>query len=260
MAIEFTDEEKARILEGLSISAATAGALSEFQLLEVIAAEVDLDGLVNTILASVSGEVSPEVLAAARAQAERQARQITGNLARAELQKVAGRIEANLAAGKSPLDIVNQLIEIRDLDAPRAARLEAYKNSLLNAGADDVGDKVERMRLKLLRDRRETIARTEQRQATEEGMTEIAKARGAQYKISISAGDDRVSDICEANEAQGYIPINEAFSSGHDTPTYHPNCRCTLAFRTLEPDATDKGRAKERSAETAAAKAPTVDQ
>ena len=110
------------------------------------------------------------------------------------------------------------------------------------------------MRLKLLRDRRETIARTEQRQATEEGMNEIAKARGAQWKISISAGDDLVSDICEDNEAQGYIPIDQAFSSGHDTPTYHPNCRCTLAFRTGDPDAEDKAGAKTRAENTTDAK------
>lgn len=35
-------------------------------------------------------------------------------------------------------------------------------------------------------------------------------------------------DVCEANEKQGAIELEEAFQSGDDAPPGHPNCRCTL--------------------------------
>ena len=114
-------------------------------------------------------------------------------------------------------------------------------------------DKVERMRAKLLRERRETIAITEQRMATEAGKEALAKERGAKFKLWITAGDERVSDIDVANEAQGWIPVDEAFSSGDDVPPSHPNCRCTVTYRRFTPSAQDERRAEESSAETQAA-------
>jgi hypothetical protein len=108
---------------------------------------------------------------------------------------------------------------------------------------------------KLLRDRRETIARTEQRMATEQGTLDKAKAEGRKYKMSISAQDEMVSDICEENQAAGLIPIDQPFPSGDDAPTFHPNCRCTVAYQTRKPDAIDKELPKEIQDRTAAAKA-----
>lgn len=46
-------------------------------------------------------------------------------------------------------------------------------------------------------------------------------------------GDDRVSDECLANEAQGWIPNEQAFSSGDDVPLAHPGCRCDCYYRTV---------------------------
>lgn len=44
--------------------------------------------------------------------------------------------------------------------------------------------------------------------------------------------DERVcSEECEANQAQGWIPFDEPFSSGHLHPLAHPACRCTLLQR-----------------------------
>jgi hypothetical protein len=37
--------------------------------------------------------------------------------------------------------------------------------------------------------------------------------------------------VCEANEAQGWIDIDEDFDSGDDAPTAHPNCLCVVNFR-----------------------------
>lgn len=48
-------------------------------------------------------------------------------------------------------------------------------------------------------------------------------------KAWLTAGDDRVDeDICEANEDEGEIPVDQAFQSGHMAPLGHPRCRCSL--------------------------------
>lgn len=254
MPVEFTDEEKAALLEGIVI----AGALIDpFELIEEILANIDIDALENTILASISGDATPEVLAAARAAANKQAKQITGDLIHSELVKIAAKVEANIAAGKSPLDLIRALDEIKGLDAPRAATLERFKDALIEDGVytkAEVDALVDRERERLLKKRRETIARTEQANASAEGHQSIALARGAKFKISISAGDERVSDICQTNEAQGYIPIGEPFASGDMNPTYHPNCRCAVAYKTIQPDASDKQFAEEIEAKTTEAK------
>ena len=40
------------------------------------------------------------------------------------------------------------------------------------------------------------------------------KDMGIQGKEWVTVGDDRVSDECQANEDQGVIPVNQAFTSG----------------------------------------------
>jgi len=38
-------------------------------------------------------------------------------------------------------------------------------------------------------------------------------------------------DICAENESAGWIPIDEAFPSGDQTPPNHPNCRCACLYQ-----------------------------
>lgn len=56
------------------------------------------------------------------------------------------------------------------------------------------------------------------------GGLEMEKAWG-------TVGDDKVDDECAANEAEGWIPVNQAHKSGHDNPLAHPKCRCTEFYR-----------------------------
>lgn len=37
-----------------------------------------------------------------------------------------------------------------------------------------------------------------------------------------TVGDDRVSELCQANEADGWIPLKDIFTSGHDRPLRFP--------------------------------------
>jgi len=50
-------------------------------------------------------------------------------------------------------------------------------------------------------------------------------------KSQLTVGDLKVSEECRANSAQGWIPINQEFQSGHQRPLIHPACRCSLLTR-----------------------------
>lgn len=51
------------------------------------------------------------------------------------------------------------------------------------------------------------------------------------FKQWVTVGDDKVSEICEANEKQGWILFDEAFSSGDLNEPAHINCRCAVAYK-----------------------------
>jgi len=46
-----------------------------------------------------------------------------------------------------------------------------------------------------------------------------------------NSGDDRVSDGCLQNTADGWIPIDEPHSSGDQNPPRFPGCRCYEVYR-----------------------------
>jgi hypothetical protein len=80
------------------------------------------------------------------------------------------------------------------------------------------------------------IAVTEIGNAYEAGASQVAdrmqKLGLAVEKSWLTTQSGRVcSDICEANEKQGWIPYNAAFQSGHMQPLGHPYCMCTALYR-----------------------------
>ena len=77
--------------------------------------------------------------------------------------------------------------------------------------------------------RSELIARTETANALSEASLDTMEEMGIEGKQWITAGDDRVSEDCEANENEGVIPAGQSFSGGTMAPPQHPDCRCTVA-------------------------------
>lgn len=79
------------------------------------------------------------------------------------------------------------------------------------------------------------IAVTETGNAYEEGNMIIARdlqAAGLTMEKSWSTvGDGKVSDGCLANEADGWIGLEQAHSSGHQRPLRFPGCRCEERYR-----------------------------
>lgn len=77
--------------------------------------------------------------------------------------------------------------------------------------------------------RSQLIARTETANALSQASLGRMKDMGVDGKEWVTVGDDRVSVECQGNEAEGVIPVNQAFSGGVMAPPQHPACRCVVA-------------------------------
>jgi hypothetical protein len=79
------------------------------------------------------------------------------------------------------------------------------------------------------------IAVTELGNAYEAGSSIVVRdlqdAGLVMQKSWLTVGDERVSDPCRANQGEGWIPFEQAHSSGHQHPLEHPGCRCTELYR-----------------------------
>lgn len=74
--------------------------------------------------------------------------------------------------------------------------------------------------------RSEMIARTETCNALERAFMDRAQEMGITGKEWVTADP---CEICAENGAEGVVPLNHIFTSGHDAPPAHPNCECALA-------------------------------
>jgi hypothetical protein len=74
------------------------------------------------------------------------------------------------------------------------------------------------------------IAQTEAVDAYNYGRSETARAVGLDEK-SWETESDEPCETCLANEAQGWIDIDDDFDSGDSEPTAHPNCECVANYR-----------------------------
>lgn len=74
--------------------------------------------------------------------------------------------------------------------------------------------------------RAKVIARTETSNALETAFMDRAHDMGVTGK-EIITGDP--CEICQANAAEGIVPIDHIFLSGDTRPPFHPNCVCALA-------------------------------
>lgn len=226
----------------------------------VLAATLEAD-IYEQLKNAVEAPRDPAALKAAetawRNEARRRAGTLAKNMSTAALKSIGQTVAAGLEAGLGPKEIARNLDAVVALDSNRAKQYIKYAEYLTESDVSDeqLERQLEAYYQKLLRDRKETIARTEAREATAEAALQKNKDRGARFKVWITAGDNRVSDECQGNEEEGPIPIDDEFSGGVDRPPQHPNCRCTLSYITSDEQkdrATE--RAKDRATATAAAK------
>lgn len=72
----------------------------------------------------------------------------------------------------------------------------------------------------------ETVGDTEVASAIEQAVMDELDSQGF-MSVQWYAQPDACK-LCQANAAQGPVPIGSAFASGDATPPAHPNCRCSL--------------------------------
>jgi hypothetical protein len=81
-----------------------------------------------------------------------------------------------------------------------------------------------------IEDRAMLVAVTEAGDAYEEGGMQVGRhlaSMGLEMEKSwLTVKDSRVTPGCRANESEGWIPLEKAFSSGHQRPLRFPGCRC----------------------------------
>jgi SPP1 gp7 family putative phage head morphogenesis protein len=94
------------------------------------------------------------------------------------------------------------------------------------AAGDNLEQTAERLEGLLTADRAEMIAQTETARAMTTASMDTYRASSVAGYASISAGDQRVCEFCEANEAAGPVPLNDSLPFG--SPPVHPSCRCAL--------------------------------
>jgi SPP1 gp7 family putative phage head morphogenesis protein len=75
----------------------------------------------------------------------------------------------------------------------------------------------------------EQIAVTEWNRAASFATYEGYEKRASRLKVWFTVGDDRVCELCEANAADGEIPIDQPFFTGDLYPPAHPGCRCNIS-------------------------------
>jgi SPP1 gp7 family putative phage head morphogenesis protein len=205
----------------------------------------------DTLVAQFRGEVSQEILDNARALAETAATSLQNSFIESELKNIGETIAQGLKDGKHPTAIARDLKAVNNLDSVRAKQLQKF----IDSDPPPSQAEIDKLREQLLKERREVIARTETAKAVSQGDAEAAKAAGAKWKIWQTTGDNRVSDECQANEAQGPIPVKQSFTSGASEPPQHPRCRCSVSYIYHEEVlAGARERAEKRAAATAAAK------
>jgi SPP1 gp7 family putative phage head morphogenesis protein len=88
-----------------------------------------------------------------------------------------------------------------------------------------------------IRSRAHMIAVTETGDAYAQGSLivghDLKRAGLRMEKMWLDTEDQRECPICRSNAAEGWIPLDQAFSSGHDAPTAHPACRCDVTQRAV---------------------------
>lgn len=220
-------EAGSRIYEGLALLLVQNSEAALAEIREIFVAE---------IAESMAGTLPEELAAAAAEAVAADTATLVTQMVEAQLKAIAEVIDAGVKAGKNPREIARLLEVVDGLDSQRAARLAKIAEYLESTGldAETIAKRLDKAKQKLLRERRETIARTEARKITASVNEAEARARGAQFKRWITTGDDRVSDVCAANEAVGVIPVSQPFPNG-ERPPAHPNCRCTVAYLSDNP-------------------------
>lgn len=119
-----------------------------------------------------------------------------------------------------------------ELEPTTVARLQTALADAYEAGEDFDGlvDAVRETFADMADARAGTVAQTAMNSAYNAGRKQLGLDLGFDEK-SWSCDGPNPCEECLANQDDGWIPIEDAFSSGDDLPTLHPGCYCSLDVR-----------------------------
>lgn len=142
--------------------------------------------------------------------AEQRATELLRELDTATKEEIKQLIIGKLAAGESYQSVARSII----------ARFADYAKVVPSG--------------KHIRNRAELVAITEAAfayQAANFQMIKGASDTGLSFrKHWVTVGDNRVSPGCQANNGEGYIKLDDTFTSGHMYPPRFPGCRCSAVY------------------------------
>jgi len=131
----------------------------------------------------------------------------------------------------------------RSLEATTRQRLDKVLNTSASEGWGYA--RTERAIRREFRDmaasRAETIARTETANAYESARRIVAQGVRADGEVVEQRWlvTYACCDLCAMNEQAGWMPLDAPYPSGSDKPPEHPNCRCSVQYRTAEGSQTE---------------------
>lgn len=159
--------------------------------------------------------------------------------------------QVNEAAAQWARDNAAELVSFASNEDPMLARTtrDMIRDQIAdglenNIGMDEIAANIEASTA-FSPERAELIARTEIRRANSQGSLLGAKSAANELgvvmkKIWLTAGDDDVDeDICQPNEDQGAIALEDDFESGDDAPPGHPRCRCAISYEFEDQESED---------------------
>ena len=156
------------------------------------------------------------------------------------IQKAAAQLESEIQSGATvPETAMGRYLDQNSLSKLTGELAETTKQDLRSAiadavqeggTADDIMEAIQGVMEKASTYRANLIAQTEVNDAYNFGRKQLAVASGLDEKAWVTESGAPCL-TCIANEAQGYIPVEDEFLSGDDAPTAHPMCYCSLDFR-----------------------------
>ena len=165
---------------------------------------------------------------------------LIANLTTAQTNAVNTLLQNQIAQGMtSPYVLSQRAQQLVGLTEKEALYVSKVLTNLVAEGlpANTVNSQIERLANTLHKNRASRIARTEISNAYNFGQMDSLRQATAEGWLpglpekNWMAGGANPCEVCEDNEAAGYIPLEETFPSGDEHPTAHPDCQCSLAYK-----------------------------
>lgn len=162
------------------------------------------------------------------------------DLTKAQFNSVRALLQDQIAQGVTSHYVLAQRIRpIIGLTERETAAISKSMASLIEEGVPmaKVNSQLGKYALFLHKNRASRIARTEISNAYNFGqLNSIRQASDAGWLPGMPekewmAGGANPCEICEENEDAGFIALDAAFPSGHEHPTAHPSCECSVGYK-----------------------------